>query len=115
MKGLKTLFSSKKDDWETPMKIFLQLEKEFGPFDLDPCASHQNNKCSNYFTRDDDGLSKSWGGKVFMNPPYGHLIGDWAVKHLKKVVRGLWWYAFSPPEPTHNGSINIALKEKSAF
>ena len=55
------LFSSKKDDWETPQEFFNKLDEEFH-FDLDPCSDDTNYKCENHFTKDDDGLSKDWGG-----------------------------------------------------
>lgn len=56
----KALFSSKSDEWSTPSKIYDDLNKEFN-FNLDPCASENNHKCENYFTIEDDGLSKNWG------------------------------------------------------
>ena len=74
------MFSSKSDEWETPQDLFDKLNKEFG-FTLDPCATHQNHKCSKYYTIEDDGLSKSWKNeKVFVNPPYGRSIGKWVKK-----------------------------------
>ena len=55
------MFSSKTDEWSTPQDIFEQLDNEFN-FDLDPCATTENHKCENFFTQEDDGLSKNWGG-----------------------------------------------------
>lgn len=73
-------FSSKTDDWATPQDFFDNLNKTFN-FTLDPCASHENHKCAKYYTKADDGLSKSWEGEtVFMNPPYGREIGKWIKK-----------------------------------
>ena len=73
-------FSSKSDDWGTPPDFFKALDKEFG-FTLDPCASDSNAKCSRYFTREDNGLLKSWADEiVFMNPPYGREIPHWMKK-----------------------------------
>lgn len=64
-------FSSNTDNWSTPEDFFQKLDEEFG-FDLDPCASHENHKCDQYFTKEDDGLSQDWSDHtVFMNPPYG--------------------------------------------
>ena len=37
-----------------------QLADEFGPFDLDPAASHDNHKAPRYLTREDDGLAQPW-------------------------------------------------------
>lgn len=76
----KTLFSSKKMDWATPQDFFDQLNSEFH-FTLDPCASDENHKCEKYYTKEQDGLSFSWGGhSVFCNPPYGRSIGVWVEK-----------------------------------
>lgn len=75
------MFSSAKDDWETPQDLFDELNKEFG-FDLDPCADGKNHKCPAYFTKEEDGLSRDWGGHItFCNPPYGrNTTGEWVRK-----------------------------------
>lgn len=75
------LFSSAKDDWETPQDFFDKLNKEFH-FNLDPCADKNNHKCDCYFTKEDDGLSKDWSGHtVFCNPPYGaKSTAEWIKK-----------------------------------
>lgn len=73
-------FSSKTDNWATPQSFFNRLDNEFN-FTLDPCANELNAKCPKFFTKDDDGLTQSWAGeRVFMNPPYGRVIGDWVRK-----------------------------------
>lgn len=58
------LFSSQKDNWETPQDFFDELDNEFH-FTLDPCSDDQNYKCEYHFTKDDDGLSKDWGGRRY--------------------------------------------------
>ncbi|MBG9915274.1 adenine methyltransferase [Bacillus sonorensis] len=74
------MFSSETDLWATPQYFFDRLNKEFN-FTLDPCSNGLNNKCDRYFTAEDDGLSREWQGEtVFMNPPYGRVIGDWVRK-----------------------------------
>jgi site-specific DNA-methyltransferase (adenine-specific) len=73
-------FSSATPEWPTPQDFFDRLNSEF-KFTLDPCSTASNAKCEKFFTVDDDGLSKSWGGEtVFMNPPYGREIGGWMRK-----------------------------------
>ena len=77
----KALFSSKASDWETPQDFFDKLNWRFGPFSLAPCATKETAKCTNHYTVNDDGLSKSWKGhKVFVNPPYGRQIHKWIEK-----------------------------------
>lgn len=76
----KVLFSSEKEDWETPQDFFDILDQEFH-FTLDPCANKYNHKCNKYFTINDNGLEKSWSGEVvFCNPPYGRKIYNWVKK-----------------------------------
>ena len=74
------LFSSKSELWSTPQDLFDELNKEFH-FNLDPCATSENAKCAEFFTKEQDGLQKNWGGyNVFCNPPYGRTIGKWIQK-----------------------------------
>lgn len=74
------LYSSVTDEWETPQDLFNELNQEFH-FTLDPCASTDNHKCEKWYSRSDDGLSKSWSGEtVFVNPPYGSEIQKWVAK-----------------------------------
>ena len=58
------------DHWETPWGVVKELEAEFGVFDLDPCCTQATAKAPAFYTQEDDGLSKSWFGRVFLNPPY---------------------------------------------
>lgn len=53
------LFSSSRDDWETPPEFFAALNEEFR-FTLDVCALPETAKCAAYFTPEDDGLSRAW-------------------------------------------------------
>ena len=75
------LFSSATENWATPQDIFDRMNHVFN-FTLDPCADAENAKCTNFFTKYDDGLSKDWGGhRVFCNPPYGReATGKWIKK-----------------------------------
>ena len=59
----KVLFSSEKEEWETPQNLFDELNKEFS-FDVDVCALPENAKCQKFFTPEDNGLQKNWGGLV---------------------------------------------------
>ena len=73
------MFSSKTDLWATPQSFFDDLDSEFG-FELDVCALPSNAKCERYFTPADDGLSQTWRGVCWMNPPHGKEIGLWMRK-----------------------------------
>ena len=85
------LFTSLKDDWETPRDVFDALNEEFS-FTLDPCSTDENAKCPKHYTRGQDGLAQDWTGeRVFMNPPYGREIAAWIEKAAtsKALVVGL--------------------------
>jgi len=74
------LYSSRSEEWATPPHFFADLDLEFG-FTLDPCATPQNAKCRNYFTKAQNDLTQDWGDHtVFCNPPYGRRIGEWTKK-----------------------------------
>ena len=81
-------FSSATDEWATPQALFDELAWLFGGFDLDPCATRENAKCARFFTREEDGLSRRWEGKVFLNPPYGRDIGRWVSKAFEASMEG---------------------------
>jgi len=65
------MFSSEKQDWETPVRIFNELDREFN-FHTDIAASKQNSKCANYVDEKTNALKTDWGelGNIFCNPPY---------------------------------------------
>ena len=73
------MFSSKTDLWETPQDFFDHLNDEFH-FNVDVCATSDNAKCNTYFTKENNGLSQSWRGVCWCNPPYGREIGKWVQK-----------------------------------
>lgn len=77
MANIQACLSSKTDNWATPQDFFDNLNEEFH-FTLDPCANEENHKCDLFFTKEQDGLTKDWGGHVvFCNPPYGKKIAEW--------------------------------------
>lgn len=71
-------FRGRTDDWITPRGIIEAL----GPFDLDPCACvPQPWPCANQqWTVDDNGFLRPWGGRVWLNPPYGNLAERWLAR-----------------------------------
>jgi len=84
---IKSMVSSKTNEWETPQWFFDELNKEFN-FTLDPC-SNENHKCNKFFTIKEDGLKQDWSKDiVFMNPPYGGHTGDWIKKALEESRKG---------------------------
>ena len=67
----KELFTSNKQNWETPKELFDKLNSEFN-FELDAAASDENHKCENYFTEEQNALEQDWSkyNSIFINPPY---------------------------------------------
>ena len=75
---------SKTDDWATPKELWLQLNLLHN-FDVDAAASQSNHLCHKWYGLDHedatrrDGLRASWDGEmVWINPPYGRVIAEWA-------------------------------------
>lgn len=88
MADMNVHYSSKTDLWATPQDFFERINDEFN-FTLDPCATADNAKCSKFFTKEDDGLTQEWSPHiVFMNPPYGRVIGDWLRKAHEESRKG---------------------------
>jgi DNA N-6-adenine-methyltransferase (Dam). len=72
------------DDWYTPKFIFDALGLQF---DLDPCSPGADHwvPANNVITEAVDGLSASWDGLVWMNPPFAGRNGQvpWLEKFIK--------------------------------
>jgi len=86
---LKALMSSEKQDWGTP-QVFIQFIEELFcmKFDLDVCAHPGNNKCSNYYTINDDCLTTEWFGRnVWMNPPFGRELPKFTRRAIDQVEK----------------------------
>jgi phage N-6-adenine-methyltransferase len=86
---IKSMVSSKSNEWATPQKLFEYLNKQWN-FTLDPSATQENAKCAKFYTINDDGLSKSWAGeRVFCNPPYGGHTKEWLQKAVDETKNGV--------------------------
>jgi len=75
------------DRYNTPDFVFEQLNSIYN-FTLDACASHNSNKCSKYFTIEDNSLLKSWGkDRVFCNPPFSRK-DEFVLKAVSEIKKG---------------------------
>lgn len=77
------------DEFGTPDWLWKPLHEEF-QFTIDAAASKENALLPRYWTKEDDALSKSWGGeRVFCNPPYsrGH-VKDFFLKAANQTRNG---------------------------
>jgi len=80
------------DEWYTPAKVIDHVRNVLGTIDLDPASNAIANKtigAKEYFTKKQDGLSKDWSGRVFLNPPYKQpLISEFTKKLVDSFVSG---------------------------
>lgn len=108
------LFSSSRDSWETPKKLFEELDREFH-FTIDAAASHENHKCDKYYTADENGLEQDWGGEtVFCNPPYGRAdTGRWTEKCYRESRKPGTTVVMLIPARTDRGSFHDYILGKA--
>ncbi len=62
-------------EWYTPAAYIDAVKEVLGDIDVDPASCERANetvKSKVYYTKDDNGFTKQWPGKVFCNPPYGY-------------------------------------------
>ncbi|KKL67014.1 hypothetical protein LCGC14_2139190, partial [marine sediment metagenome] len=75
------LAQSDQNDWRTPRQYLDAARTVLGEIDLDPCADAEHRvPAKAHYTQKQNGLSRGWAGKVYMNPPYGRELPDWVVK-----------------------------------
>lgn len=77
-------------EWFTPPEIVEAARRVLGEIDLDPASTREANiviKAKVFYTRHDDGLTKPWKGRVWMNPPYAHPLVEHFVDKLAASVR----------------------------
>jgi phage N-6-adenine-methyltransferase len=72
------------DHWATPVDVVQDLEREFGRFDLDACATKRSAKAPQFFTPRENGLRQRWHGRVFLNPPYSQPE-PWLKKAIEEI------------------------------
>lgn len=80
------------NEWYTPAK-YIELAREvLGEIELDPASSlkaQETVKASRYYTKQQDGISKEWSGRVWLNPPYSQPdIQNFADKALSEIQSG---------------------------
>ena len=74
------------DVWLSPPWLIRAL----GEFDLDPSAPKVRpwDMAKKHYTIEDDGLSKKWNGRVWLNPPYGKATKKW-IRRLREHGNGI--------------------------
>jgi len=75
---------SDQKNWSNTYLTDPKLLELLGPFDTDPCVHTEmpwRTATTNMYNINDDGLSRNWEGRVFMNPPYRNVL-QWAKKFI---------------------------------
>lgn len=72
---MQTLTSSRSNEWFTPSRYTEMANRVMGGLDLDPASSELANRffvrARSYYDKEIDGLNQPWGGRIWLNPPYG--------------------------------------------
>lgn len=106
----KGLFSSNTDEWETPQSFFDEWNQQFH-FTLDACANKNNHKVDRYFSKEENGLEKDWGGRLFgailrMEGTSGSGSKNAGWRRKRKIRRSLHFFQQGR---TQNGFTNMCI------
>lgn len=85
-------FTSKSDRWFTPPDLLAEIRAFLGGDYYDPCPARVEGEPI------ESGLWQRWEGRVFVNPPYGRVIGRWVVKAMTEPVDELLMLVPARPE-----------------
>lgn len=91
------LQSSDSNEWYTPGQYTDAARELMGAIDLDPASNIQANtivQARTFYSIEDDGFTKPWHGRVFLNPPYGFQDGKsnqerWSQRLLAQYADGI--------------------------
>lgn len=89
---------AQRHDWATPPPLFDALDREFGPFDLDPCGQREHHYSAFVIHSRGglfydgscpamDGLTQPWRCRAaYVNPPYGREWPRWVEKAVAEIA-----------------------------
>jgi len=79
-------------EWYTPSEYIAIAKEVMGGVDTDPASTEKAQEtvqAACYYTQEEDGLSKEWRGRVWLNPPYAQpLIELFACKMIDEYQEG---------------------------
>lgn len=118
------MFSKASDEWATPQDTYDALHREFG-FTLDAAASHENTKCFEFFSIEDDALARDWHEgytAVWLNPPYSKCR-EFIAKAAEEARKGCtvvclvpsrtdtrWWHEHVWNQETHQPRPGVEVR-----
>jgi len=80
------------NEWHSPSRFIEAARTVLGGIDVDPASNDIAQKtvqAGAFFTKETDGLTKLWLGRVWLNPPYSRqLIGKFVDKLLAELDNG---------------------------
>jgi phage N-6-adenine-methyltransferase len=79
------------NEWYTPVEYVEAARRVMGDFDLDPASCEEANQivqAARYFSEADDGMAHEWKGRVWLNPPYGRLAGQFVLRCAEQYTAG---------------------------
>lgn len=112
-------YNSGNNEWYTPAPYIEAARRVMGDIDLDPASSEIANQvvgAKQIYTAEDNGLTKDWTGRVWLNPPYaGELIPlfcDKITGHYK--TREVTEAIILVNNATETGWFNTLIEQASA-
>ncbi len=85
------LVSSEDEDWYTPSKYIEAAREVLGEIDLDPASCTAANtviRAATFYTKQQNGLSLPWQGRIWLNPPYLGLAGSFIARLISEYETG---------------------------
>lgn len=82
---------STSNEWYTPREYIEAARDVMGGIDCDPASNDMAQRwigAATYHTVETDGLAQEWHGRIWLNPPYGRLAGDFITKLADEMVAG---------------------------
>jgi hypothetical protein len=112
------------DDYYTPPEIIEAARRALGKIDIDPASHAYANmvvKALTYFTESDNGLTKKWSGKVWVNPPFSDwqawvpkIIEEWSSGRVEAMCAlcGTPTLTSQYFAPIHDNAAGIAIMKR---
>ena len=89
--GQHPISQSNSNEWFTPHQYIDAARTVMGSIDLDPASNdiaQEWIRATTYYTKEDNGLVHEWHGRVWLNPPYGKLVGTFVAKLAEEIAVG---------------------------